>query len=500
MDKTPSPRNAPPADGSLTRAALYGGFWSLLNNFGTKVLGGLKTFILAKLLAPLDFGLMGLALAVASTINLFSNPGAYTALIQKKDLEAEDMNAAWWLHAVRGLALSLLFLPLASLLARFFNEPRLVIVLRLVALGFLFDGLQSIGLVRLNRTLDFRRLAMVHQVSNLVGFAVAVTLAWYLRSVWALVFAHLGQGAAMLITSYLIAPFRPSPRVSLERLKFFLRFGRAIFFAVAAYFLLIRGNEFILGKVVGVARYGYYALAVSLVGMLSGPIDQLLTTVAFPALSQIHQDSERLESAYLRLLRTAMLVSVPLLIGLAIFGEGLVALFLGEKWMPIVGPLRWLCLAEWLQLLTLTWQALHYSMGMPQLQAKFRSLQFLFYAAGVFPMIFKFGISGAAAWLFVVGLFSFFLHLFGTGSQLPGVPRRALRLFARYWPLYALQGLLGVAAHKFARSLPQFIVLLVSYGVAAALFIGWKEKNLFMELLQTVMRRPAAPAENARKN
>ena len=476
--------SSPP--GTLTRMALSGGLWTTLNTLITKSLGGVKTVILARLLSPSDFGLMGLALVIVGTVNHFSYPGLYTALIQKEELAREDLEAGWWIHALRGTFLFLLAIVLAGTIAEFYEERRLQLVLQLVSLTFLLEGLESIGLVRLHRALDFRRLMWVNQVANLASLVVAVVLAWKWQNIWALVAAHVVQLAVSTVMSYLIEPFLPRLKLNWSRVKQLMHFGKYVFAAGTFYIVILRGNEFVLGKVVGFEVYGYYALALSLVAMVSTPSVEAVTVVAFPAMSRLQEDPERLESAYLRVFRTTVLLTTPALLGLAIFGRDIIVLILGPKWMPMLSSLIWLCMFHWFHCLGLTLHSLYNAMGEVAWLAKLRFAQMVLYLVGIIPLATHYGPAGAAFWLFIVATIAFFVHLVGTSRYFSGLSSKMIRVVVSYWPLFVIQA--GVA-WLHTRLPSRWLTMLTLGGfylLFAAAFSLWKEKDLIMDSVKNL--------------
>ena len=474
--------------GTLSRMAVSGGLGTTLNTLITKILGGVKTVILARLLSPADFGLIGLALVIVRTVNRFSYPGLYTALIQKEELEREDLEAGWWIHALRGASLFLLAFLLAGTIAEFYEEQRLKLVLQLVSLTFLLEGLKSIGLVRLNRTLDFRRLTWINQVANVAGLVVGVVLAWRWQNVWALVAAHIVQLAVSTVMSYLIEPFFPRLKLNWSRAKQLMHFGKYIFVAGTFYIVILRGNEFVLGKVVGVEVYGYYALALSLVAMVSTPSVEAVTRVAFPAMSRLQADRERLQSAYLRVFRTTVLLTTPALLGLAIFGRDIIVLILGAKWMPMLSSLIWLCMFHWFHGLGLTLQSLYTAIGEVAWTAKLRFAQMVLYLVGIIPLATHYGPAGAAFWLFIVAAAAFFVHLVGTSRHCSGLSSKMTRVVVSYWPLFVVQAGVAMLHMRLPSRWLTMLTLGGFYLLFAAAFGLWKEKDLIMDLVKNMQK------------
>ena len=293
--------------------------------------------------------------------------------------------------------------------------------------------------------------------------------------------------------SYILEPFRPSLKIDWGRAKTLLKFGGFVFLALICYIILNRGNAFILGRMIGVERYGYYALALSLAGMLSGPIDQLISLVGLPALSRIQADRERLLGAFSRTFRTTMLLAAPGFIGLAIFGRDVVWLMLGSKWMPMVGPLIWLCFLGWFRTLIQTFDSLNLAIGKPEIEAKLRGVELVLFAAGIVPAVRWYGASGAAAYLFLIYVISFLLHVWVTRWYFRGVSKAVVTIWVSFAPLFAGQALFGwFQWHQNGPSTwPGAILLGSMYTVFVLLFLWWKERKLLATIMGQAFPRQA---------
>ena len=342
--------------------------------------------------------------------------------------------------------------------------------------------------MRLNRALDFRRLTWINQVANVASLVVAVVLAWRWQNVWALVAAHVVQLSVSTVMSYFIEPFLPRLKLNWSRTKQLMHFGKYVFAAGTFYIVFLRGNEFVLGKVVGVEVYGYYALALSLVAMVSTPSVEAVGLVAFPALSRLQADRERLESAYLRVFRTTVLLTTPALLGLAIFGRDIIVLILGPKWLPMLDPLIWLCLFSWVQSLGLTLQSLYNAMGEVAWLAKLRFAQMVLYLVGIIPVTVHWGPAGAAFWLFVVAAAAFSLHLLGISRYFSGLSTKMIRVLVGQWPLFVIQASVAWLHLRLPSGWLSMLTLGGFYLLFAAAFGLWKEKDLIMDLVKNMQK------------
>ena len=141
----------------LSKRVIRGGVWVLALRILNRSLGFIRTIILARLLAPADFGLLGIAMLSISTLETFSQTGFQTALIQKKDNIESYLDTAWTVSAIRGLLLFLILFLSAPIIAEFFNSPQAVLIIRVVALSTLLSGLRNIGVVYFQKELEFKK-------------------------------------------------------------------------------------------------------------------------------------------------------------------------------------------------------------------------------------------------------------------------------------------------------------------------------------------------------
>ena len=213
-------------EGTLAQKAVQGGFWVFLSFSFGKVLNFIRIIILARLLLPSDFGLMGLAMLSIGAIEVFTTTGIIQALIQRKECDEEVLNTGWVISILRGFLLFLILFFGAPYIARFFDNSLLTSILRIISITFLFSGFSNIGLILLPRELDFKRKTYFNLATSLLTTIVIITLAFILRTVWALVIGLVIGSVIGLIASYFIHPFRPKIRFNLQISKELLGFGK----------------------------------------------------------------------------------------------------------------------------------------------------------------------------------------------------------------------------------------------------------------------------------
>ncbi|MDH3556189.1 MAG: oligosaccharide flippase family protein, partial [Deltaproteobacteria bacterium] len=203
----------------LSTKVVKSGLWVFALRILNRGLGFIRTIILARLLAPEDFGILGIAMLSISTLETFSHTGFHTTLIQKKDNIESYLNTAWTVSALRGTMLFVILFFSAPIIARFFNSSAATPVIRVIALFTLFSGLQNISILFFQKELEFHKQFIYEFAATLANLIVAIPLAFLLRNVWALVWGGLASSVVRLILSYTLHPYRPLIQLNRQKLK-----------------------------------------------------------------------------------------------------------------------------------------------------------------------------------------------------------------------------------------------------------------------------------------
>ncbi|MFQ5875961.1 MAG: lipopolysaccharide biosynthesis protein, partial [Dehalococcoidia bacterium] len=332
------------ANGTLGQRAARGGFWVILSYGGSRLLGLIRTIILARLLVPADLGLVGMAEVATGFLALLTEVGMTQALIHMQDVDDSVLDTAWIISMLRGLLLGGITFLSADLVASFFATPELKPIIWVMASVFAINGLNSIGLILLKRDLDFRKMAYYQLGANLVSLTVVTAAAYYLRNAWAVVLGTLAQAVCILVASYLLHPYRPHLRWRVDTARELLNYGKYILGGGIAFYLLTQGDDALVGKVLGPEALGLYGLAYTVSNMPSTAITRMIGQVAFPVYAQLQNDVQALRTAYLRILRITGMIVIPFSGGLFALAPELVRVLYGEKWMPMVPSFMALCL------------------------------------------------------------------------------------------------------------------------------------------------------------
>jgi O-antigen/teichoic acid export membrane protein len=382
---------------SLTSKVLKGGTWLFALRITGKIIGLLRIVILARILLPQDFGLVGIAAMAVGTLETFSSTGFQAALVQKNRYAAEDLNTAWTVSAARGLVLFVLLYASAPYIAAFFESPASLPIIRVVAFSMVLAGFRNQAIVLFQRELKFHKQFLYELSAILAELLAVLILAYWLRNVWALVFSGLAANVTRLFMSYILCPQRPRPAFNGRRFRTLFDFGRWVFFSNVLVFLITQGDDIFVGKVVGVSALGLYQIAFRLSNLPTTEISHVISSVTFPAYARIQDDLARVRAAYGRVLRVTLLISVPMAAGIFLMAEEGIEILLGRHWLAAVPVIRVLAAAGLLRSIASTTGPIFHGLGQPRIDAHWQIVRLAVLALAIYPLSRYFGILGVAA-------------------------------------------------------------------------------------------------------
>lgn len=380
-----------------------------------------RLVILARLLSPNDFGLLGVALLTLLVLETFSQTGFHKALIQKEEDTESYLDAAWTAMIVRGVILFILIFLGAPSIAAFFNVPEAKQVIQAIGLSFLISAFLNIGIIYFQKELEFKKQFIYQFSGTLANFIVAVTLAFILRNVWALVIGILVGNLVSLIASYVVQPYRPRLKFELSKMKSLFCFGKWVLGSSILVFIGENIDDAFVGKLLSATALGFYQMAYKIANIPSTQVTHLFSAVAFPAFSLIQTQKQRLENAYFRILRLTMAFSMPIAMGTYILAPYFTRIFLGVKWMPIVPALKLLSVAAMLMSIVTTGDSLFTGLGKPNFEFYVHLTGGGIILLAIYPMTLRMEISGTATVIVLgsVGMFVVWLKLSHSTLKVP---------------------------------------------------------------------------------
>jgi O-antigen/teichoic acid export membrane protein len=335
---------AQPTSG-LMRHAVGGMLWLSFSTGAQAVVQTAALVILARLLEPRDFGVIGAALIVVGFSTIFSQLGVGPAIVQRPVLEPRHLRVGFTLSMGLGVLVAGLVWVLAPFVAGFFKMAQLEQVLRAVALVFLCQGSATVSEALAQRGLRFRWLAAVELGAFAVGFLlVGSALAFLGLGVWALVSAHLTQNVLRAAVLVLGQPHPRRPLLERRTASELLYFGGGFTLARIGNYLAGQGDNLVVGRWLGTEALGFYAQAYQLMVTPANLLGQVLDRVLFPTMALVQAEPTRLRRAYRAGITTVASLVLPASLVLALLAPELVLTLLGPKWAPAVVPFQLLAL------------------------------------------------------------------------------------------------------------------------------------------------------------
>ena len=326
--------------------------WAGLEKCAAKALRFVIGLVLARLLVPGDYGLIGMLGIFIGLSSLFVDSGFSAALIQKKDRTEDDFATVFWFNlVVAGVCYGVLFFA-APFIAAFYKMPQLCAICRVVALGIPLGALASVPRLRLTVALDFRPQTAITLVSLVVSGSVAIGLAYRGKGVWALVAQTLVEASVSAVLLWLVAKMRPHWMFSMKSFQRFFAYGWKHLCSSLVNTVYVNSYSLLIGRVFGAAEIGYYTRADAFAALPGETITETVVRVNFPVLAEVQDDREKLLDAYRRLLRTPLFLVTPILLGLLATARPFVAVTIGEQWLPCVPLLQVICVGMLFEPLT----------------------------------------------------------------------------------------------------------------------------------------------------
>jgi O-antigen/teichoic acid export membrane protein len=314
--------------------------------------------ILARLLEPRDFGLVGMVTAITGVLDVIKDAGLSTVTVQRPTITDEQISSLFWLNMLVGTVLALMSIGLAPSLASFYGEPRLLWLTVALSPGFVLNAAAVQHSALLQRSMRFVALTTTELVSLAVGVVVGVGMALTGFGYWALVGLTIAQTAASAVLVWAATRWIPNVPRRNAGIGDMLRFGGTVSLNSLVVYIAYNFEKVLLGRFWGADALGIYGRAYQLISLPTQLLNSSVGSVAFPALSRLHDDSERFRSYFLKGYSLVLAFTLPLTIGCAVFAEDIILVLLGPKWhgaavifrlltptilvLALINPLAWL--------------------------------------------------------------------------------------------------------------------------------------------------------------
>lgn len=318
--------------------------WTGVEKIVSKVVNFFIGIALARMLAPSDYGVIGMLAIFMAVANTFTDSGLSNALIQKQNRTEKDFCTIFYFNIAVAVAFYAILFFASPYIAKFYNMPVLEDVTKVVALSLVITGFTAVQRTRLTIDLRFQTQALISVISMLVTGAVGLFLAYLGWGVWALVFQALAGQVLSSICIWYCSRWMPKLIFSRESFKQLFGFGSKLL--CSSLINTIYGNLYtlVIGKAFSPADVGFYNKGNEYALLPTQAMQDMTLKVNYPILAKMQDDNERLLRAYRKLLRTPLFLLYPLLVVIAVTADPLIEVMIGAKWLPCVPMLQVLCI------------------------------------------------------------------------------------------------------------------------------------------------------------
>lgn len=328
---------------SIASKSIHGIIWSATENFSLQGVQFLIGIVLARLLTPSDFGMIGMLSIFFGVSQTFVDCGFSSAIVRQKEISAKDYGTAFLINFILSIIAFAVLFFLAPFVAEFYNMPELKLVMQVLSSILIINALFTVHKAKLTRNIDFKTQSKASICAALISGALGITLGYNGFGVWSLVYQAVCNSILNLILLSILLKWFPRPTFCRDSFKRLFGFGSKIFIASIVSSIYSNLYDIVIGKKFSAINLGYYSRASQLAQFPSLNATGVISRVTYPILSQLQDDQSQLKSIYIKYLQTSCFVIFPLMTSMAALAKPLIITLFGEKWVSSVLFLQILC-------------------------------------------------------------------------------------------------------------------------------------------------------------
>lgn len=354
---------------SLKNKTVKGTVWSSLERFSVQGIQFVVMIIMARILTPADYGLVGMLTIFIAVSQSLVDSGFSQALIRKQDRSEIDNSTVFYFNIAVGIVLYAVLFFSAPLISRFYNEPMLVPITRAIGLSVVFNSLVVVQRALLTVRLDFKTQAKASFVGAIISGAIGIAMAYTGFGVWAIVWQQLSNLGVVTVLLWILSRWKPILAYSWASFRELFNFGSKLLASGLLDTIFRNLYLIVIGKFFKASVLGYYTRASQFTTFASSNMTGIIQRVTYPVLSTIQNDDTRLADVYRRLLRMSAFIIFPMMMGLAAVARPMILSLLSEEWLFSAVLIPILCFSQ-------MWYPIH-AINLNLLQVKGRSDLFL---------------------------------------------------------------------------------------------------------------------------
>lgn len=473
---------------SLKAKTITGLMWSFLDNFSKLGITFIIGIILARLLTPKEFGLIGMITIFIAISQSLVDSGFTQALIRKKDCTQEDYSTVFYFNIIIGILIYIVLFLSSSTIGLFFNEQQLKLIVKIISLGIIFNAFTVVHRAKLIKEINFKLQTKISIIASIISGIVGIALAYKGFGVWSLVFKMLLNTIISSFLLFLWNKWIPSNVFSMSSFREMFSFGYKLLLSGMIDTIYKNIYLLIIGKYFSAIELGYYTRAQQFSELPSSNITGVIQRVSYPVLSEIQGNIPRLKLAYQKLIKSTMFITFISMMILVAIAKPLILVLIGEKWLPSVIYLQLLCFVGMLYPL----HAININMLNVQGRSNLVLKIAIYKKTLIVPFILLgivYGIEVLIIGMIVHSIISFFINSYYSGKY---INYSSFQQLKDIYPSFILSLFVAILTYfiGFLLNLHQtfvlFIQIIIGLGTAYLLMVFFKMKDfLFLKEIVT---------------
>ena len=457
---------------SLKVKTVKGTFWSGLDSFASQGIMFLVGLVLARLLTPHEYGLIGYITILTAIFNSIVDSGFSSALIRKKDIRAIDYNTAFIFNIIISILLCAAMFLLARPISRFFNEPQLVQLVKAMSVIVVINGLAIIQRTNLTKNVDFKTQTKASLISSISSGIVGIGMALYGFGVWSLVGQQITRQLLNTVCLWILNKWLPRFEFSWQSFRELFNFGWKLLASGLIDTIWKQVSNMVIGKYYSTSSLGQYTRGQQFADIFSANMTSIIQRVSYPVLSSIQDERNRMKEGYRKIIKVTMFLSFVLMFGLAAIAMPLLTVLIGKQWMEAAHYLQILCFSMCLY-------PLHaINLNMLQVQGRsdlFLKLEIIKKIIAIGPILL--GIFMDIDWMLygwiITGVISYLLNAMYSGNMIGySIPAQVRDIL----PSFALAAIMAISVYLLTFiELQPIVTLLIQLCLGAAIIISLSE-------------------------
>ena len=348
---------------TLEQKAVSSVKWSGVAQFMRIGTQAITSIILARLLLPEDFGLLGMTLVFTGFVEIFNDMGISSAVVQKKDIDQKNLSSIFWFNLFIGVLAMLIAILAAPLIARFYDQNSLVLIISVMSINFLFRSLSMVQNSLLIKNLRFKKLTSLELTSTISASLIGISMAYLGYGVLSLVAQNVSMTFLYTAMVWSTEKWMPHIHFKWDEIRSIFGFSTNLFGFTFVNYLSRNADYLLIGKFLGATALGYYTLAYTIMLFPISNISSVLSKVMFPVLSQIQHDNSKFKLLYLRSIKYIAFISFPMMLGLFAVADEFILVLFGAKWGPVIFLIKILSIVGLMQSIVTTVGSIYLAKG-----------------------------------------------------------------------------------------------------------------------------------------